>query len=48
MPHNPDTASAGNGAASARVAASILWVLVIIALAYGVFNTARTAVELFV
>jgi hypothetical protein len=41
MPHNP-TPLRRNGGASARVAASILWVLVIIALAYGVFNTART------
>ena len=43
-----DTAQTGNDAKSARVAASILWVLVIIALAYGIFNTAKTAVELFV
>ena len=42
------TTQTGNDAKSARVAASILWVLVIIALAYGIFNTAKTAVELFV
>ncbi len=31
----------------ARAAASVLWVLVLIALAYGVYNTAKAAVELF-
>ena len=44
----PSTTHTGNDAKAARVAASILWVLVIIALAYGIFNTAKTAVELFV
>ena len=31
----------------ARVAASVLWVIVLIALAYGVFNTGRSVVDLF-
>ena len=42
-----ETVQTSNDAKSARVAASILWVLVLIALAYGVYNTAKTAVELF-
>lgn len=32
---------------AARVAASILWVVVLVALAYGVFNTAKSVVDLF-
>ena len=45
MAHTTQPANCGK---VARTAASVLWVLVLIALAYGVFNTAKTAVELFV
>ena len=41
-----DTTQTGS-AGAAKVAASILWVLVLIALAYGVFNTAKSVVDLF-
>lgn len=41
-----DTADrAGTGAAKA--AATILWVLVLVALAYGVFETGKSVVDLF-
>lgn len=41
-----DTADrAGTGAA--RVAATILWVLVLVALTYGIFNTGKSVVDLF-
>ena len=36
-----------NNAGAARVAAGVLWVLVLTALAYGVFNTGRSVVDLF-
>lgn len=36
---------AGTGAA--RAAAIILWVLVLVALAYGIFNTGKSVVDLF-
>ena len=32
---------------AARAAAIVLWVLVLIALAYGVFNTGKSVVDLF-
>ena len=32
---------------AARAAATVLWVLVLIALAYGVFNTGKSVVDLF-
>ena len=36
---------AGTGAA--RAAATILWVRVVVALTYGIFNTGRSVVDLF-
>ena len=41
-----DTTQPANCGKIARTAASVLWVLVLIALAYGVFNTARSVVDL--
>lgn len=41
-----DTTPAGDSR-TARVAASVLWVMVLIALAYGIFNTGRSVVDLF-
>ncbi len=41
-----DTTNASS-AGAAKVAAAVLWVLVLIALAYGVFNTGRSVVDLF-
>lgn len=43
---DPATETAPSGGASAR-AAMVLWVIVLIALAYGIFNTGVSVVDLF-
>lgn len=41
------TSHAGSMSSASARAAAVLWVVVLIALAYGIFNTGKSVVDLF-